>query len=398
MPEWKSSWAYCSQDLNMMDMTVENETQRIFVRNNLQGRKLRLRFSNRYGSVPMIFERVVVARAWEGKLVPATDRTVLFDGKEKLVLAPGQERWSDELGFSVVQEEDLAISTYVKEPMLVSCGSSSISRTLVDVKNSWAGDFCNVREFSVRPQEEYLSYVRGSAPENQPVFFYGLSGVDVLTDVSAATIAAFGDSITHQSHWCGHLAQRLYHHFTGEVSVINCGIGGNRILHDAAYPETASYGEAGIRRFKRDVFEHRAVDLVLVLEGVNDLFHPFDCAPRSEEVTAEQMIDGLIRFAEIAHNNGAKIIGCTILPFRDERWKWSEKMEQKRLQVNQWILNNEIYDGALDFASMVQDPDDPTKLKDEFHCGDKLHPSEAGGRQIAEQIDLDWLMHMALCK
>lgn len=396
MPEWRASWGYCPLDLNMMDMAVENETQRIFIRNNLEGRKLRLRFSNRYGSVPMIFERVVVARAWDGKVVPGTDRTVLFDHKERLVLAPGQERYSDELGFSVLSKEDLVVSTYVKEPMLVSCGSSSISRTLVDVKNSYEGDFCNVREFAVRPQEEYLPYVQTPQPENQQVFWYGLTGVDVLTDVSAVTMAAFGDSITHQSHWCGALANRLYEAFPGKVSFLNCGVGGNRILHDPSSGETAVYGEAGIRRFERDVFHDVPVELVLVLEGINDLIHPFYCAPRSEEVSAQQVIDGLTEYARMAHSHGTKMIGCTILPFRDEQWKWSEKTEQKRLEINSWILHNQVYDGALDFAAMVQDPHDPTLLREGLHCGDHLHPNAEGGRTIAGGVDLDWLIDCAL--
>lgn len=59
---------------------------------------------------------------------------------------------------------------------------------------------------------------------------------------------------------------------------IDCGIGGNRVLYDACYVEEIPghgkcFGEAGVKRFERDVYEDMAPDIVFLMEGVNDCTH-----------------------------------------------------------------------------------------------------------------------------
>src|SRR5581483_3986870 len=92
--------------------------------------------------------------------------------------------------------------------------------------------------------------------------------------------------------WPNILADRLIaQHGKKEVAVLDAGIGGNRILHDAA--TNVRFGVNALARFNRDVIAQSGVKYVIVLEGINDLGHAGTSAPASETVSAEQIIAGL---------------------------------------------------------------------------------------------------------
>ena len=58
---WKATWKYMPVNYNTDIGIVEDITQRTVFRNNLNGEKVKLKFSNRYGKVPLTLERVVIA-------------------------------------------------------------------------------------------------------------------------------------------------------------------------------------------------------------------------------------------------------------------------------------------------------------------------------------------------
>src|SRR5205085_415341 len=99
-----------------------------------------------------------------------------------------------------------------------------------------------------------------------------LAGIEVFAR-SARAIVVLGDSITDgfgvqpdtDARWTDHLAARLWaDRSQGPVSVINEGIGGNRLLRDGLGPNA-------LARFERDVLSQPGVTHLVVLEGVNDL-------------------------------------------------------------------------------------------------------------------------------
>ena len=109
--------------------------------------------------------------------------------------------------------------------------------------------------------------------------------------------------------------QRLLARTGGKkIAVIDAGIGGNRILHDAA--ANVRFGVNALARFDRDVLAQPGVKYVIVLEGINDLGHAGTSAPESETVSAEDLIAGLKQMIERAHEHGIKIFGATLTPFR----------------------------------------------------------------------------------
>ena len=60
--KWKETWKYLPVNYNADLGEVENLTQRTVFRNNLNGEKLKLKFSNRYGRVPLTIDKVTVVR------------------------------------------------------------------------------------------------------------------------------------------------------------------------------------------------------------------------------------------------------------------------------------------------------------------------------------------------
>lgn len=390
MDMWRTSWGYRTLDFRLFQTLAGDETQRVMLKNNLNGERVRLHFSNRYGVEAMTLGRVTLAPTRDmitsecGRAVPVT-----FDGREILTLAPGEETVSDEIAFPARAGEALAISAYLKNRCLITSGASSYPQPISRVYNSLPGDYTDRPYFPTQAQSAYFRPVKD---EPEVSLIYGLDRVDVWCAEKARTMVCFGDSITHQSRFTGPLADRVYRAYPGGISLVNCGIGGNRILHDA-YPLSGYgelFGEAGVKRFEQDVFGGgNPVDLVLVLEGVNDLLHPeAHYAPESERVTAREMIKGLKTFARVSHAHGAPAAIATLTPYRDFMGCWDQRAEAKRLTVNDWIRSGEDYDAFLDFDAIARDPERPDRLRPLVDSGDHIHPGQAGGIEIAYGFDL----------
>ena len=142
-----------------------------------------------------------------------------------------------------------------------------------------------------------------------------------MTDDNVTAVTVFGDSITQHGHWSEALTRRLYEAAPGKVSVVNRGICGNRILHDASVRSIYGryFGEGALERFEEDVFETPAgtdPDIIVLQEGINDIIQPVDktCA-QYEEISAIQMRDAYCSLIATAHAHGSKIYGCTLMPF-----------------------------------------------------------------------------------
>jgi len=224
-----------------------------------------------------------------------------------------------------------------------------------------------------------------------------LSDLDVMAPERASTLVAFGDSITDGAHsttdanhrWPNFLADRLLARpERREIGVLDAGIGGNRILHDAA--SNVQFGVNALARFNRDVLAQPGVQYVVVLEGINDLGHAGTSAPKSETVSAEDIIAGLEQMAQRAHENGLKIFGATLTPFEGTAFPgyFTPEKEVKRKAVNEWIRTGKAFDGFIDFDKAVRDPNHPDRMLAAYDSGDHLHPNDAGYKAMADAVDL----------
>jgi lysophospholipase L1-like esterase len=179
-------------------------------------------------------------------------------------------------------------------------------------------------------------------------------------------------------------------------SIVQTTLSGQRLL------TTSHYAESSIARFERDVLDETNVKAVLLFVGVNDLgvpqMPPVDIYSPTNDVTAEEMIEGFKRVVAMARARGVPIFGATIAPGSGYVHLgspyWSPAQEVKRRKINAWLRSTDIFDKVFDFAAAVQNP-----LDEEYYRPgaslDNIHPSDSGQYLIAKSIDAELVMRAA---
>jgi lysophospholipase L1-like esterase len=209
-----------------------------------------------------------------------------------------------------------------------------------------------------------------------------------------AAIVALGDSITDghatadnsNTRWPDDLALRLVSSpQTWALSVLNAGIGGNRLLLDGLGPNA-------LARFDRDVLAQTGVRYLIVLEGVNDLGTATRLAPISaaeHTVLIHQIIAAYEQMILRAHAHGITVVGGTITPYMgSDYYHPAAVSEADREAINAWIRQPGHFDAVVDFDRAICDPAHPERMLPAYDSGDHLHPSPAGYRAMAAAIPL----------
>jgi lysophospholipase L1-like esterase len=316
-------------------------------------------------------------RAGDSAIAPGSDRPLTFSGRASVTIPPDALVLSDPVRLAVPAAGDLAISLYLPKAVTGAGIHYSAQQT------SYVGRGDLTAAESIASASTITSWVF-------------LTGVDVLAAEDAATLVAFGDSITDGARstidtnrrWPNVLASRLLARHGARIGVLDAGIGGNRILTDAA--SNVRFGVNALARFDRDVLAQPGVKYVIVLEGINDLGHPGSSAPATETVSADDIIAGLTQMIERAHEKGIRIFGATLTPFEGTPFPgyFNPEKEAKRKAVNQWIRNGKAFDGVIDFEKAVRDPQHPDRMLPAYDGGDHLHPGDAGYKAMGEAVDL----------
>lgn len=365
----------------------ENQTLRMIVKPTIGGDRVRIRFSNEFGTTALKIGAAHLGVSSNASAIVAdSDHALTFGGKVSVTVPPGAPVLSDPINMQVVPFRELAVSVYLPEK---TASSSVHFWAQHDTYISEAGDFTSKPEIP-------NAMMKSS--------WYWLADLEVLAPDQTAATVTFGDSITDgvgakqgdYSDWPDLLADRLAKTPGGTgVSVVNEGIGGNRILHDGA-------GVSALARFDRDVLAQPGVSNLIVLEGINDIGWPH-MKPRlpngttlkeppfvHEVVSAEELIMGLRQIIDRAHQHGVRVFGATLTPFEGADY-YSDDGEATRQAVNQWIRTSGAFDGVFDFDAAVRDPNRPAQFREGYHSGDHLHPSATGYKAMADAVDLSLL-------
>lgn len=379
---WIGSWAASQQLVQPGDALNPNDirdaTLRQIVHLSLGGNEIRLRLSNRFGTTPLHVMSAHVARpasSGSGRILPGTDRTLLFGGLPDVEIPPHADYVSDPLPFAINALSDVAITLHINAPPNEQTGHPG-SRTTSYVTH---GNFTSAPEL---PGAKAIEH------------WYFIAEIDVAASPASSSIVVLGDSITDghgsttngNNRWPDILARRLKSEtITQNVGVLNSGISGNRLLSDGLGPNALS-------RFDHDVLAQSGVRYLIVLEGINDIgmLTRDGAVPLTRhEALTRRMIGAYEQIIARAHSQNIKTIGATILPFvGSDFYHPDPASEADRQAVNTWIRNSGRFDEVIDFDQIMRDPEHPDRLLPAFDSGDHLHPSPIGYAAMAESLPL----------
>ena len=368
---WVGTWSSAPQLTESRNLPpppgLTSNTLRQIVQVSIGGKKLRLRFSNAFGTNPVTMSSVHLA-LWAGGSTIKTnsDQALTFQGKPSVAIPAGESVLSDAFYFDLAPLSDLAVTIHfggTSGDVTGHPGSRSTSYLQ-------AGDSVLAADLPAAARTQH---------------WYIFTGIDVEAENSSAAIVTLGDSITDgrssgtdkNDRWPDDLARRLQAATnTANLAVLNEGIGGNCVLR-------GGLGPAALARFDRDVLSQSGVRWLIVLEGVNDI----SGSRGTNSIVAQDLIVAYQKIIDQAHTGNIRVYGATILPFGGSFYD-KPGHEAARQTANNWIRTSGKFDGVIDFDAVTRDSQNPSHLLPTADSGDHLHPNEVGYKMMAEAINL----------
>ena len=362
---WVGTWATAPQTVVKSFMPynncMTNRSVRQVVKVSIGGNVIRLKLSNIYSMQPVEIRSIYIAHAKDSSDIDAkTAQYFKFGNSYKTVIPAGKQIVSDALKFNLRNLERVAITiNYTSAPEIptVHMGSRTTSYIMKGVTNAHSN-------FAKAFRENH---------------WYNISGIDVYTmSNNMSAIAIIGNSITDgkcstdnaQNRWPDVMSEmlQLKHKITNQ-GVLNLGIGNNRVT------VPGGFGALAKERFDRDILMQSGVKKVVIFEGVNDIGA---ARSGSSETVARQIIESIQGMVKKAKARKMKVFLGTITPFKGAGY-YTHFHEAARLYVNDWIRSQaKNVDGILDFAKLLQDPNDDRRMKREYASNDWLHPNPTG--------------------
>jgi lysophospholipase L1-like esterase len=354
---------------------AQNQTFRLVVKPAAWGAKMRLRFSNVFGSRPVTLDDVYLGlHDSAGAVQRGTNTAVRFQGKAAVTIPPGGLAYSDPVTLKK-QGARLAVSFHVN-------GTSG--------PMTWHAKAITTSYLTARNGGSHGAEEASAAFPFTTTSWFFLDAIDAEVRCAMPVIVGFGDSITDgtgstingDDRWPDFLAQRLGPGY----AVVNAGIGGNRV----STPSPAG-GPAALERLDRDVLQLPGVTHVIWLEGINDL--------GGGGSNSEKVIEGFKAGSVKLRAKGIKIIGATLVSsLGSTPTHGTAEVDSARRKINDFIRNSGgVFDGVVDFDAATLDPSTGA-LRREFvpnssigGPGDGLHPNRAGYQAMANAVNLNLL-------
>jgi lysophospholipase L1-like esterase len=370
--KWVGTWAsspLLDAHAKPAEEVLTGATLREVVHASIGGDTVRVRFSNLYGTTPLLIGAAEIAQTLKASdIVAGTGKVLTFHGTPSVSIPPGALAVSDSIPFKFAPLSDLTVSFYLPSP------SGPVTEHELGVATSY------------HAQGNVVSSATLAAPTTLTSWEY-LNGIDTLAAANAGAVITLGDSITDgakstpdtNQRWPDELSRRLradpkYRN----LAVLNEGISGNKLLRDGAGPNA-------LARFDRDVIAQNGAKYLLILEGINDIGRLHDYPDSG--LTAADLIFSLNQLIVRAHAHGIAVIGCTLTPYHGAGY-YTDNGEAIRKAVNDWIRNGGAFDGVVDLEAAVRDPNHPDTFLPADDPGDHLHPNDAGYKAMGDAIDL----------
>lgn len=343
-----------------------NQTLRQTFRISLGGQKLRLVFSNRYGTQPLVTGESFLSVSGLYSAVPVT-----FGGQPGTVIPAGGILYSDEIPLHIPSLSVITLRTFLPEPVPL---------------NTFHWD---ARHFSLLEPGN-----RAARKEDADGQFLSsrllLESVLIQPEQEAATLVVIGDSMVDGNgvemdtygRWTDLLAERF---IDENIAVVNAGQSGSRLLKD-------TIGISTLSRFERDVIQQSGVTACIVQAGLNDIgLAGTALDPAGSVPSATDVITGYRQLLTMAREKDIRITGVTLVPLRGTGEYgmadfYSAEKEAVRQEINHWIRTSGEFDAVIDSDLLVRNPDCPQQLSAQYDSGDHLHLNHKGHQRVALSV------------
>jgi lysophospholipase L1-like esterase len=366
-----------------------NQTFRMIVKPDLWGRTIRVRFSNAFGTKAVTFGHAAVAlQEYQANLVRNSSVELRFNGHTSVTIPAGQQIFSDPVELPFVPADNPA--ALAGRNLAVSFAVEGASGPASHHASAFTTSYISPPDSG----DKVLAESDTAFPYSTTSWFF-ISEVDVLAPGDTLVVAAFGDSITDgtfstlngNDRWSNVLARQLHLRLGSKVSVVNEGIGGNGVV-------AALAGQPATQRLGRDIISLSGLDLVVWMEGINDL--------GSARLTPAPIIAGYRQVVNALHDAHIGVIGATLTSAYVPNGQvpsnsplaaaggadlaasyGSAQTDAYRRTLNHFILNSGLFDATADFSAATTDPRTGTLYypfvpNSEGSAGDYLHPNRAG--------------------
>jgi lysophospholipase L1-like esterase len=373
-PGWTGAWASGQQGLVDAGPFTDS-TLRLLVSPTASGSQLRVRLANTFGSHDLQIAGAsigIVQTIGAPALVTGSSRSLTFQGHRQVGIEQGARTFSDAVRLPVRFGQTLAVDLY-----LVDSGAGPVT------------GHASAGQSSFSAAGDHRGEVSGTSFTGQLPSWYYLDGIDVRPGPAHGTVVALGDSITDGAYagwnantrWPDVLAARLQQ-LPSELrrSVLNQGIGGNRVL--AYRGDCCGTSESAIDRLDRDVLTQSGVRTVIIADGINDIGY---------SATGTELIAGLTTLVTRSKQAGLRVVVATVTPYGCADGCLGAEQEANRQQVNTWIRTSQVPDAVADFDAAVRDFAHPEQLAAGYDAGDHLHLNDAGYAALGNSVDLESL-------
>lgn len=369
-----------------------DQTFRLIVRPDVWGRQARLRFCNAFGTRPVTFNGIHVGlQANAAAVVPGTNRPVTFATAAAVTIPAGASvlsdpvalPWVTESGDRLLDHRRLAVSFHVAgESGPLTWHAKALTTSYLSPPGSGSRGAAETEDAFPFPTASwyFLDCVQMDVPGARTVVTIG----DSITDGTCSTMN--GDD-----RWPDFFSRRVHAAHGTRFSVVNQGIGGNRVLSPVNYAaEPIAGGPCALDRLERDIVSLPNVAAVIWLEGINDFGHGVATAAD----LANGVREGVRRLR--AAMPGVRIALGTLVPALNatNATHGTQEVEAKRRSFNAFVREAGLFDAVIDFEAVTLDRA-TGELRPEFvpdssvgGPGDKLHPNRVGYLAMARAIDL----------
>ncbi len=319
---WVGTWA-TAPDAAPVTATepVGDITYREIVHISQGAELVRVVFSNEFGTTPLTIASAHIAPSkGQSRIFTAEDHALTFSGIAEAIIPAGERLVSDPVSFKVTALSTLCVSFYLpaQDLPVLSVHHLAIQTNYVTQGN------------------EVTAAALPAAREIRTYPF--LRTVEIQPTPSTNAIACLGNSITDgfrstgnaNARWPNVLANRLVDSESFNApSVLDLGIGGNRLLKNGVGPDA-------LARLDRDIFSQSNVSYLIVLEGINDIGGGW--GPKRTNLFPPSAKDIVAAYEQIitrAHAHNITVYGGTLLPYQGAAY-YSAAGEAIREQVNNW--------------------------------------------------------------